>query len=246
MNDLYDVCKSFEFFCLAAEIEKMAVVRKLPSGKYQVQSEKGKNLGTYTSRKDAEKRLKQVEFFKFLSQKDKNKIDDGTFQQEFEKLESITLSSVMRCINKTFNKEIAIEFLKHYKKCFDYCLTNKKQNIEENCLRATLKHCFDINLTFNTLYKSAARQNLGDPKTVGKYLSDVIKFNMLKISPENRGKSINRLKSKIYYMNENEISAKKMPASSAIGSSITFVKHLLFNNDPHYIRQVLNNIVRNL
>jgi hypothetical protein len=32
--------------------------------KYRVVSAKGKNLGTYTSREDAVKRLKQVEFYK--------------------------------------------------------------------------------------------------------------------------------------------------------------------------------------
>ena len=32
--------------------------------KYQVQSKKGKNLGEYSSRKEAIKRLRQVEFFK--------------------------------------------------------------------------------------------------------------------------------------------------------------------------------------
>jgi hypothetical protein len=32
--------------------------------KYRVVSAKGKNLGTYTSREDAVKRLKQVEYYK--------------------------------------------------------------------------------------------------------------------------------------------------------------------------------------
>lgn len=38
------------------------IVKK--DNKYQVQSEKGKNLGTYDSKEEAEKRLKQVEYFK--------------------------------------------------------------------------------------------------------------------------------------------------------------------------------------
>jgi hypothetical protein len=37
--------------------------------KYQVQSKAGRNLGTYTSKKAAEKRLKQVEGFKYLRKK---------------------------------------------------------------------------------------------------------------------------------------------------------------------------------
>lgn len=36
--------------------------------KWQVQSEKGKNLGTYDTKAEAEKRLKQVEYFKYLDE----------------------------------------------------------------------------------------------------------------------------------------------------------------------------------
>ena len=38
------------------------IVKK--DNKYQVQSEKGRNLGTYDTKEEAEKRLKQVEYFK--------------------------------------------------------------------------------------------------------------------------------------------------------------------------------------
>ena len=43
------------------------IVKK--DNKYQVQSEKGKNLGTYDSKEKAEKRLKQVEMFKHMKSK---------------------------------------------------------------------------------------------------------------------------------------------------------------------------------
>jgi len=40
------------------------MIKRVPGG-YQVLSEKGKNLGgTYKTKKQAEKRLKQVEYFK--------------------------------------------------------------------------------------------------------------------------------------------------------------------------------------
>ena len=42
----------------------LRVIKKVPGG-YKVFSEKGKNLGgPYKTKKEAEKRLKQVEFFK--------------------------------------------------------------------------------------------------------------------------------------------------------------------------------------
>ena len=43
------------------------IVKK--DNKYQVQSEKGKNLGTYDTKEQAEKRLKQVEMFKHMKSK---------------------------------------------------------------------------------------------------------------------------------------------------------------------------------
>ena len=43
------------------------IVKK--DNKYQVQSEKGKNLGTYDTKEQAEKRLKQVEMFKHIDKK---------------------------------------------------------------------------------------------------------------------------------------------------------------------------------
>jgi hypothetical protein len=45
------------------------IVRK--SNKYQVQSSKGRNLGEFPSKEQAQKRLKQVEYFKYLASKKK-------------------------------------------------------------------------------------------------------------------------------------------------------------------------------
>lgn len=44
------------------------MIKKVGS-KYRVVSESGKNLGEYKTRKEAEKRLKQVEYFKHKKQK---------------------------------------------------------------------------------------------------------------------------------------------------------------------------------
>ena len=42
---------------------------KLSDGKWQVQSEKGRNMGTYNTKKEAEDRLKEVEMFKHMNEK---------------------------------------------------------------------------------------------------------------------------------------------------------------------------------
>ena len=50
----------------------------LNSGDWQVQSEKGRNMGTYTTKKEAEKRLSQVEYFKHMNESlEKTEMDEG-------------------------------------------------------------------------------------------------------------------------------------------------------------------------
>ena len=61
------------------------IVKK--DNKYQVQSEKGKNLGTYNTKSEAEKRLKQVEMFKHMKSKeltmeDVNKIYEDAIHKD--------------------------------------------------------------------------------------------------------------------------------------------------------------------
>ena len=58
---MQQVINAAEEFC---DLVKLSYIRKLPNGKYRVFSEKGKNMGTYDSRKGALKRLRQIEFFK--------------------------------------------------------------------------------------------------------------------------------------------------------------------------------------
>jgi hypothetical protein len=47
-------------------------------------------------------------------------------------------------------------------------------------------------------------------------------------------------------MNESEISSKQLPESSALGQAITFVKHILFNHDSRYVKEVLLSLSRDL
>jgi len=48
--------------------EKGAMIRK-EGNSYNIYSKTGKKLGSYTSRKDAEKRLRQIEYFKKVGSK---------------------------------------------------------------------------------------------------------------------------------------------------------------------------------
>jgi hypothetical protein len=49
---------------LSLFVRGFLVIKKLPNGKFQLVSKKGKNLGTFKTRAEAEKRERQVNFFK--------------------------------------------------------------------------------------------------------------------------------------------------------------------------------------
>jgi hypothetical protein len=239
-SDLIKMADDFYNQCL--QLIKESKIRKMPDGKYRVLSQKGKNLGTYKSRAGAEKRLKQVEFFKHL---DNSKADDSTLL-DLTDVDDYSYSAFIRKIRERGTEEQLNEFLNLYKKFFDNAIKKNLQKPEKIALQKTLikfnkSHKIKID---KKIVKSAAVSELGDPVTVGNYLANIIKFTLGRISVEKRPSAIESLKKKIYYLNETELASKNMPASSAIGQSLTFIKHVLFNHDASYIREVLNNIVR--
>lgn len=227
---------------------KIARIKKIPGGKYRVLSEKGKNLGTYNSRKKAVKRLRQVEYFKHQDDNDSDNNDVKKDAIDLTKASDFSFSAIMREMRKHATKEQVREFLVLYKKEFDKAIKNKLQKPEIVALQNSLvifnkKHKVKVE---GKLVKSAAVSELGDPVHVGKYLSDIVKFTIGRMHGSKKQKAIDNLRRRFYSMNANEIASKKLPPTAGIGQSITFVKHVLFNQHPHYIRQVLNNLVRNL
>jgi hypothetical protein len=244
MSDISGILKlatQYEDGC--QEFIKDAIIRKQPNGKYRVLSEKGKNLGESDTRSGAEKRLKQVEFFKH---KDKNQADDS--ELDLSGADDWSYSAIMRKLREKGSKEQVMSFLKIYKNCFDRAVKEKLQKPEKVALQnAAIKFSKVYKIKFSKkLVKKAAVAELGDPALVGQYLANIVKFTLNRISPEKRTNAIANLRNKLYFLNERELADKKMPASSAIGQSITFVKTVLFNHDKNYIREVLNHLVRAL
>lgn len=221
---------------------KLGFIRKLPNGKYRVLSEKGKNLGTFDSKSKAKKRLQQVEYFKH------NSADDGRSIIDLTEADSFTYSAILRKLRQQTSKEIVKEFLEIFKVNFDKCVKKKLKDPEKISLQDSLikfNKLHKIKLS-KELIKNAATENLGDAESVGKYLSNIVKFTFSKISDQNKNKYINSLKNKLLNMNSNEISSKEMPESASIGHAISFIKYVLFNQDSNYIKEVLQNLVKNL
>lgn len=245
INHILKLARSYELNC-SKDLVKIARIRQLQDGKYRVLSQKGKNLGTYDSKELAEKRLKQVEYFKHI---DQTAADDPSIKViDLMGASDFSFSAIMREMRQKASKEQVKDFLKFYKKYFDKAAKDKVQKPEKVALQNAL-------IKFNKLHKikvkkklvkNAAVSELGDPILVGKYLADIVKFTINRVPVENRSAALESLRQKFYTFNADEIAQKEMPATSAIGQSITFVKHTLFNHDAHYIREVINNLVRNL
>ena len=163
-------------------------------------------------------------------------------------IDDFSYSAILRQLNQQCSNNQVLLFKKLYKLYFDNAIINNLQKPDAIALQNALvvfnkKHKI---LLDKDIVKSAAISELGDPRVVGKYLSDIIRFTLTKISPEKRPKAIFNLRNKIYNLNAEQIAMKNLPATSAIGQSITFVKHVLFNHNPKYVREVLNSITRNL
>ena len=243
VDALLKLADVFESRCLE-ELVKIAKIRKLPNGQYRVLSQKGKNLGTYKSREAAEKRLRAVEYFKHL---DKSKADDKDII-DLTDIDEFVYSAVMRKLNQKATKEQVLEFMRLFKMQFDKAVKNKLHKPDHIALQNAL-------LKFNKLHKIkldkkmikiAAISELGNAEQVGKYLSDIVRFTLQRVSPEKRQSAIQRLKQKFNDLDELEIASKQLPESSAIGQAITFVKHILFNHDAKYIGNVLDSLSRSL
>jgi hypothetical protein len=242
VNEILQLADAYENECLQGLV-KVARIRKLPGGKYRVLSEKGKNLGTSDSKGEAVKRLHEVEYFKH---KDENDAEDTVI--DLMDADDFSYSAIMRKMREQASKEQVLEFLKLFKVQFDKAVKNKLQKPEKVALQNSLIKFNKIHpiKVKKKLVKSAAVSELGDPVLVGKYLADIVRFTLNRMDPAKRQNAIEGLRHKFYAINVNEIANKNLPPSSAIGQSITFVKHVLFNHDPQYVREVLNNLVRNL
>lgn len=252
MNNLEYLLKlanNYEINC-SNNLISIAKIVKLPNGKYRVLSEKGKNLGTSKTKQEAVKRLREVEFFKH---QDSNNAED-TEDLKDDKIISLlnatdfSFSAIMREMRQKASKEQVKEFIILFKTEFDKAIKNKLEKPDKIALQNSLikfnkKHKIKID---KKLVKNAALSELGNPAQVGKYLADIVKFTINRIPIEKRPAALTSLKNKFYSFDANEIAQKNLPIMASMGQAITFIKTVLFNHDAHYIREVLNNLVKNL
>ena len=101
------------------DIDKKSKVVK-QDGKYQAQSEKGKNFGTYDTKQEAKDRVKQMEMFKHM----KKKSADKDFAQEF--------TNMMEEVDeKAQDKKLAHDDISDSIKELEKALSNKEDALNE-------------------------------------------------------------------------------------------------------------------
>ena len=124
-------------------MNKIAFIKEISKGKWRVFSKKGRNLGTYDSKEQAEKRLKQVEFYKywpFHPIRKKKSVEDlyGKIVLGEENLPEATstFSAEMRELRKN-NPDQVMNFLKQFNQSFQNSLQEGIDNPEQAALLET-------------------------------------------------------------------------------------------------------------
>jgi hypothetical protein len=244
IDTLLQLASTYETKCLQGLV-KIAKIRKLPDGRYRVTSQKGKDLGTYKSQKAAEKRLRQVEFFKHL---DKSNAEDGAKVIDLTGADEFSYSALMRKLRQEAEPEQVKQFLNLFKLQFDKAVKAKMHKPERIALQNSIIRFHKIHpiKLDKKMIKCAVVAELGNADQVGQYLSGIVHFILNRLPPEKRSHAAQVLKQKFAVMSENEIAGKHMPNAAVYGQAITFVKHVLFNQDANYIRNVLNSLSRSL
>jgi hypothetical protein len=231
---------------------KTSYIKQLSNGEYRVYSKSGKNLGTYTSKSEAEDRLKEVEMFKHM--KDRKKSFDNILniiKESNEPEVTSTFSSVMRDINSD-NTESAINFMRSFKESFDKGLIEAIEEPDSAALMQAMNDTdysvFDVRSYNNKNMVKMAQTilDMKEPKLAGRTIANMIKHLLNKIEGEDHHAIMQVLRKRILRLNEREIASKKTPGSASLGQSIAFIKNMLSGKDPSYIRNVLQSVSENL
>lgn len=123
------------------DIIKLAYIRKTSDGKWNVLSEEGKSFGIYKYYDWAERKLEQVELFKYKSASECINLTE---------LNELSYSAVMRELRKQCDTEVVREFLSIFKIVFDKLVLSGEEAPADKAMPAALilfskKHAVEMN-----------------------------------------------------------------------------------------------------
>ena len=80
----------------------------------------------------------------------------------------------------------------------------------------------------------------------GKGISNIVKFLISRADPSKRNEYLYKVRQKVQQLNAAEMASKDMPQSASIGQAITFIKTVLNGKPAHFVKLVLDEIIKNL
>ncbi len=178
---------------------------------------------------------------KYRASKDKKVLD-------LTNIDEFAYSAIMRKLRKDASPKQVKAFLKLFKIYFDKAVQSDKHAPEKIALQNAVRKfskLYKIKLD-KDMIKNAAIAELGNPELVGKYLSSIVKFIINRLPAEKHAHAFEILRQKFSTLNELDIASKSLPQAATYGQAITFVKHVLFNQDADYVRRVLDSLVGSL
>lgn len=92
----------------------------------------------------------------------------------------------------------------------------------------------------------SAQHRVNDPKYVAEEISKIIRVIISKMSIESQNRARINLKNRIVRLNPHEMTQKETPAGASIGTSIALVKNILNGRDGHFIKLVIDELVKSL
>lgn len=129
--------------------EKLAIIRKLPNGKFRVYDRKGRSMGTYPSRSGAENRLRQVEYFKHKDKKASSILIP--IAKELKFIGEDDLSNRILCVLGTNNSSANLSY--------SYIMRELRQQNDPKRLYAFMK-------SFKDAFDKAFVDELEDPTNI--------------------------------------------------------------------------------
>jgi len=91
-----------------------------------------------------------------------------------------------------------------------------------------------------------AQYRVNDPKYVAEEISKIIRVIISKMSIESQNRARINLKNRVLRLNPHEMTVKETPAGASIGTSIALVKNILNGRDGHFIKLVIDELVKSL
>lgn len=115
-----EIIKKIKSYYVTGELQEK-IVKK--GSKWQVQSENGKNLGTYDTKKEAEKRLQQVHYFKHMNESYDKYLYHATFGEYWKEIKKAGYIGNSKHKNWDFSNKNVVCLAKDSDEAYSYCET---------------------------------------------------------------------------------------------------------------------------